>query len=95
MQNRPDIREAERELQAAGLDIPVARASFFPKLIITSGVGYEAFQPQYLFFTPESLIYGVAGGLVAPFINRRAIQADFMNANARQLEALYEYQRKS
>ena len=94
LQNRPDIREAERELQAAGLDIRVARASFFPKLIITSGVGYEAFQPQYLFFTPESLIYGVAGGLVAPFINRRAIQADFMNANARQLEALYEYQRK-
>ncbi len=94
LQNRPDIRAAERDLQAAGLDIRVARANFFPKLIITSGIGYEAFQPQYLFFTPESLIYGVAGGLVAPFVNRRAIQADFMNANANQLEALYEYQRK-
>jgi NodT family efflux transporter outer membrane factor (OMF) lipoprotein len=91
--NRPDIRAAERELQAAGLDIRVTRANFFPKLIITSGVGYEAFQPKYIFFTPESLIYGVAGGLVAPVINRRAIQADYMNANAKQLEALYEYQR--
>ena len=91
--NRPDIRQAERELQAAGLDIRVARANFFPKVIITSGIGYEAFQPQYIFYTPESLIYGVAGGLVAPLINRRAIQADFMNANARQIQALYEYQR--
>jgi multidrug efflux system outer membrane protein len=91
--NRPDIRQAERELQASGIDIRVARANFFPKVIITSGIGYEAFQPQYIFYTPESLIYSVAGGLVAPVINRRAIQAEFMNANARQLQALYEYQR--
>ncbi|MES1213267.1 MAG: TolC family protein, partial [Singulisphaera sp.] len=61
LQNRPDIRQAERDLQAAGLDIRVARANFYPKLIITSGVGYEAFNPKYIFYTPESLIYGVAG----------------------------------
>jgi outer membrane protein, multidrug efflux system len=91
--NRPDIRQAERELQATGLDIRVARANFFPRVVITSGVGYEAFNPRFLFWTPESLIYGVAGGIVAPFVNRRAIQADFMNANARQLQALYDYQR--
>ena len=93
LQNRPDIRRAERELQAAGLDVRVARANFFPKLVITSGVGYEAFNTKYLFLTPESLIYNVAGGLVAPLVNRLAIKADYLNANARQLQALYEYQR--
>jgi outer membrane protein TolC len=93
LQNRPDIRQAERELQAAGLDVRVARANFFPRLTITSGVGYEAFNAKYLFFTPESLIYSVAGGLVAPLVNKRAIQADYLNANARQLQAIYEYQR--
>lgn len=93
LQNRPDIRQAERELQAAGLDVRVARANFFPKLLITSGVGYEAFNTRYLFITPESLIYNVAGGLVAPLVNRLAIKADYLNANARQLQALYEYQR--
>ena len=92
LQNRPDIRQAERELAAAGLDIQVARARFYPRLMITAGVGYEAFNPTYL-FEPASLIYSVAGNLVAPLINKRAIQADYMNANARQLQACYNYQR--
>jgi outer membrane protein, multidrug efflux system len=93
LQNRPDIRQAERELAAAGLDIKVARANFYPKAMITAGVGWEAFNPRYLFTTPDSLIYSVAGNLVAPLINKRAIQADYMNANARQLQAVYDYQK--
>lgn len=93
LQNRPDIRQAERELEAAGLDVKVARANFFPRLMITGGVGYEAYNTRYLFLTPQSLIYNVAGGLVAPLINRNAIRADYQNANARQLQALYDYQR--
>ncbi len=80
-------------MEAAGLDVRVARANFYPKLNITSGVGYEAFNTKYLFFTPESLIYNVAGNLTAPLINRKAIRADFLNANAEQLQSLYEYQR--
>jgi len=93
LQNRPDIRQAERELAAAGLDVRVARANFYPKLTITGGVGYEAFNSKYLFVTPESLIYGVAGNLVAPVINRSAIRADYLSANAEQLQQLYDYQR--
>jgi multidrug efflux system outer membrane protein len=93
LQNRPDIRQAERELSAAGLDIRVARANFYPKLFITGAVGYDAFNPKYLFLTPESLIYSVAGDLVAPLINKSAIRADYMNANAKQLQAVYNYQR--
>ena len=95
LQNRPDIRQAERELAAAGLDVRVARANFYPKLFITGGVGYEAFNTKYLFLTPESLIYSAAGDLVAPLINKTAIKADYMNANARQLQSVYDYQRIS
>lgn len=93
LQNRPDIRRTERELQATGLDIRVARANFYPKVFITAGVGYEAFNAKYLIRTPESLLYSVAGNLVAPVINRAAIKADYFNANAKQLQALYDYQR--
>lgn len=90
--NRSDIRQAEREVAASGLDVRVARAQFFPSLILSAGVGYEAFNTKYLFSSPESLIYNAAGGLVAPLINRSAIKADYLNANARQLQAVYEYQ---
>lgn len=92
LQNRPDIRQAERELAAAGLDILVARARFYPTLIITAGAGYESFNPRYL-FDPEALAAGVAGNLIAPLVNKKAIQADYITANARQLEAVYNYQR--
>jgi NodT family efflux transporter outer membrane factor (OMF) lipoprotein len=91
--NRPDIRQAERELAATGIDIKVARADFFPKFFITGGVGYDAFNPKYLLITPEALIYNIAGDIVAPLVNKKAIQAAYMSANARQLQALYHYQR--
>jgi outer membrane protein, multidrug efflux system len=92
LQNRKDILAAERELAASGLDVLVAKANFYPKLTITASVGYEAFNPRYL-FDPGSFIAGAAGGLVAPLINKRGIQAEYMNANARQLQAVYNYQR--
>jgi multidrug efflux system outer membrane protein len=92
LQNRPDIRQAEREVEAAGLDVRVARAHFFPKLDITAGVGYQVFNPTY-FFRPEALAYNVAGNLVAPLINLKAIKAEYRSANARQLQSVYNYQR--
>ncbi len=93
LENRPDIRQAERELAAAGLDVKVARARFFPTLMITAGVGYEAFNPRYLFITPEALLYNAAFGLVGPLINFKAIKADYLTANAKQLQSVYSYQR--
>jgi outer membrane protein TolC len=56
LQYRPDIRQAERELAAPGLDVKVARAHFYPRIDITGGVGYEAFSPTDMFLTRESLI---------------------------------------
>jgi multidrug efflux system outer membrane protein len=90
--NRPDIRRAERELAAAGLDVQVARADFYPALDITGGLGFRAFHPRFL-FQPETFVANAAGGLVAPLINRAAIAAAYQTANARQLQALYDYQR--
>jgi len=93
LQNRPDIRKAERELAAAGLDVLVARSRFYPSLTLTGGVGYNAFNPKYLFITPDALIANLAGDLVAPVLNKSAIKADYCTANAIQLEAIYDYQR--
>lgn len=90
--NRRDIQAAEREVTASGLDVAVARAEFFPKVNIVAGIGYESFNTKYL-FNPEAMIANAAGELTAPLINRSAIRAEYLTANARQLQAIYEYQR--
>jgi len=91
--NRPDIKQAELELMASKLDVKSARANFYPSLGITAGAGFQAFNGSYLFTTPQSLIYSLAGDLVQPLINRNAIKATYYNANAKQIQAVYNYER--
>lgn len=92
LENRPDVKQAEFELAAAKLDVKSAKARFYPSLGISAGVGYRAFNPSYV-FKPESLLYSLAGDLTAPLINRNAIKAAYYNANAKQLQAVYNYER--
>jgi NodT family efflux transporter outer membrane factor (OMF) lipoprotein len=91
--NRPDIKQAELDLAAAKLDVKVARAEFYPSLEISAALGLQAFKPSYLVKFPESMLYSLAGDLAGPLINRKAIKAEFYNANARQLQAMYNYER--
>lgn len=91
--NRPDLREAEYELMASKADVRAARAAFFPSLTITGAMGFQAFDPSFLFMTPQSIAYTALGNLAAPLINRSAIKAQFKTANANQLEAYYNYQK--
>ena len=91
--NRPDIRQAELELEAAKIDIGVARAEFLPTLEISAALGLQAFNPAYLVKLPESLLFTLAGEMAGPIINRNAIQAEFNSASARQVQAMYNYER--
>ncbi len=90
--NRPDIRQAELELQAAKLDVQVAKANFYPSFRLTAGVGLQAFNPVYL-IKPETILYNLAGDLIAPLINKNAIRATYLNANAKQIQAVYNFER--
>ncbi len=93
LDNRPDIRQAERELAAAKLDIKVAKARFYPSLGISAGVGFQAFNPAFLVQTPTSLIYSLVGDIAAPLINRNAIKTAYYNANAAQVQAVFNYEK--
>lgn len=92
--NRPDIRQAELDLAAAKLDVKVARAEFYPSFEISGALGFQAFKPSYLLKLPESLLYSLAGELAGPLVNRNAIKAELYTANARQLQAMYNYERR-
>lgn len=89
--NRPDIKQAELELKAAKLDVEAARKEFYPSLEISATLGLEAFKPSYLVKLPESMATSLAGELAGPLINKSAIKANFQTADARQIQALYEY----
>lgn len=93
LSNRPDVRQAERDLEATKLNVAAARANFYPTLLITAGLGYQAFNPKYLVQTPQSLLATAAGSLVAPLINRNAIKAEYYSSGARQVQAVYNYER--
>lgn len=90
--NRPDIRQAELELAAAKIDVQVAKANFYPSFRLTAGLGFRAFNPAYL-VKPESILYNLAGDMVAPLINKNAIKATYFNANLQQIQAVYNYER--
>lgn len=93
LRNRPDVRQAERQLVAAGLDVKAAGARFYPALNISAALGLQSFTLDRTFFsTPESLLYGAAANVAAPLINRSAIQAAYQGATARQIAAIYSYQ---
>lgn len=89
--NRPDIKEAELELKSSKLDVEAARKEFYPSLEISATLGLEAFKPSYLVKMPESIAYNLVGELAGPLINKSAIKANFQTADAKQIQALYEY----
>ena len=91
LQNRPDVRQAEWELQATGLDIKSAKANFYPSFRLNGFIGMQAFQP-HLLFNPESLVLSLFGDALAPLINKNAIQANYYKSHHKQAQATYKYQ---
>lgn len=91
LKNRPDIRRAELELESAGIDVAIARANFYPSLGITGAAGFNSFNAAHL-IKPESLLFGLAGDLAAPLINRNAIRAAYSSATAAQQQQVYAYE---
>jgi len=91
--NRPDVREAEYQIEASKFDLEAAKAAFFPNFNITAALGFQAFNPEFLFTSPASLAYSLMGTLVAPLINMNALKAQFNTAKANQLTAMHNYQK--
>jgi multidrug efflux system outer membrane protein len=91
--NRPDIRQAEWNLEAAKLDISVARANFYPSLTLRGFLGVMAYNPLYLVYTPQALVASLAGDLVGPIVNKNDITARYKSANAKQIQTVYNYEK--
>jgi NodT family efflux transporter outer membrane factor (OMF) lipoprotein len=91
--NRPDIKQAEWNLEAAKLSVSVARANFYPSLTLRGFLGVMAYNPLYLVYTPEALVASLLGDFVGPVINKNEITATYRSANAKQIQAVYNYEK--
>jgi len=92
LENRPDLRRAERELEAAKLDVQVAKARFYPSLGLDVEAGVEAYDLTRLSYWPESLMYSVVGGLTQPLWNRNSLTAAWFAANLQQTKAVLQFE---
>jgi NodT family efflux transporter outer membrane factor (OMF) lipoprotein len=93
LENRPDIQQAEWELQAAKVDIAVARANFLPSFSLKSDLGLQAFSPKY-FLHPESILLNLLGDFMAPLVNKNALYAKLKITNAKQKQAVVQFEQK-
>jgi NodT family efflux transporter outer membrane factor (OMF) lipoprotein len=93
LENRPDVRRAELELRAAALDVAAARARFYPALHLDAGLGYQSFDATRLLATPDSILYSLFAGVMAPLLNRNGITAEYYSSNSRQMQAVLRYER--
>lgn len=92
LKNRPDIRQAELDLQASNANLFAAKAAFYPSFNINANLGLQSFK-ALLLLNPASAAYGLAGSLMAPIVNRRALAADLMASRAEQKTAYINYQK--
>jgi NodT family efflux transporter outer membrane factor (OMF) lipoprotein len=84
---RPDIRAAEARIDAAGGDVQLARAAFFPRIRLSaSALGQAASLSG-----PLSSTYAIGADLLAPIFNRGRLRANLEFAAGRQVESVELY----
>jgi len=89
---RPDIRQAEDQLIAANAEIGVARAAYFPQILLTGTGGFLSSALTSLFTGPAGL-WNFGAVVTQPIFAGGRIKGGVRLAEARQQEAVLVYQR--
>ncbi len=90
LERRPDIRLAESQLAAATARIGVAKADYFPRVLLTGSAGGGGMNLNGTWFGPFALL-GIGPQVSLPIINMGRIGANVDSAEARAQEALVRY----
>ena len=89
---RPDIIQAEHQLQAANANIGVARSAFFPTLSLTGSAGFGSSGLAGL-FQAGSGAWSVAPQIVAPIFDAGRNEANLDSAKANRQIAVATYEK--
>ncbi|HWB20676.1 MAG TPA: efflux transporter outer membrane subunit [Phycisphaerales bacterium] len=91
LRQRPDIRQAERQLAAATERIGVATADLYPKFQLTGNIGVSASDFADLFQSSAGF-WNVGPSITWPILEGGRIHANIQVAEARAQESLIAYQ---
>jgi outer membrane protein, multidrug efflux system len=90
--NRPDLRQAERQLMAANANIGAARAAFFPRITLTGTAGTASSELSGL-FKSGSFAWTFAPQLLLPIFDAGRNAAGLESAQAARDIAIAQYER--
>jgi multidrug efflux system outer membrane protein len=89
---RPDIRQAEANLEAADANVYNARAQMLPSVTLTGEGGYESAVLKTL-FRPESALFTLAAGLTQPIFDGGRLQGNLDLQKGLQDQLLQNYRK--
>lgn len=92
LQNRPDVLEAERTLQANNANIGAARAAFFPTISLTASAGLASPELGSL-FSGNNHVWSFAPQIVLPIFNGGLNKANLKVAEVSREISVAQYEK--
>ncbi|MFY9995138.1 MAG: efflux transporter outer membrane subunit [Leclercia sp.] len=92
LNRRPDIVQAERQLIATDATLAASRASLLPSINLTATGSLQDRTLPGLLDNPLEL-WSVGGSILAPLLNRQALNAQVDIAQSQRNQALYSYEK--
>jgi multidrug efflux system outer membrane protein len=89
---RPDIRQAEHMLKAANADIGAARASLYPRIMLTGSVGAASADLDNLFEAGSVTAWSFTPSVTIPIFNRGRLKASLETAEVNEKIAVAQYE---
>jgi outer membrane protein, multidrug efflux system len=91
LERRPDIRQAEEQLVAANAEIGVARAAYFPQIVLSGSGGFQSSALTNLFSGPAG-VWSFGASLAQPIFTGGRLRSGVRLAEAQQQTAALFYQ---
>ena len=91
LSSRPDVRSAERTLEAAFYGTNAARSAFYPSITLSGSAGWTN-SAGSLILNPGKFLASAVGSLTQPLFNKGQVVAQYRIARAQQEEAALGFQ---
>lgn len=91
LQNRPDIKLQELQLNIANANTGIAKAGLYPSLTITAAGGINAFKATNWFNIPASLFATAVGGIAQPLFQRKELRTKYELAKVDREKSVIQF----